>query len=388
MPDALATPSRPLCAALAAFCVSAIAGVIGLSYSGVFVAVAIVAVGVSQKRFRALAAACAVGAILGMCRASLPSASAAASDPSTSGIAALAGRVMPSPEAELAAALLLGGKQGIPTRLVADFRNAGIAHLLAASGYNVALLVSIAVTALCVVGLKRRVASACTIAAVGAFVLAAGGQSSVVRAACMGSLALVARVLGRRYHPGTALLLAASAMLLLDPGAALHDAGFQLSFSAVWGLQALAPALKERFTSIPDRLGLRSIAAETAAATLATLPATVLTFGALPALAIVANVLALPAVPVATGLALVATLAAAVWPPAAFPFAWTATLLLRYVEAVAALFGRTIDSVIAVPAGPIAATLIAVSVLLLWYALRRAPATPIARPSSGVIIES
>lgn len=384
MPDwRRSSPSSLLRASLAAFCC-------GIAAGGFFGATAAICIGVACAApvvvffiaYRPLIPAFFVGVL----RAGVSAASsAAAAHPSSASALELHfTRIFPDPEAQLASAFLLGGPA--PADLARDFRNAGIAHVLAASGYNVVMLSTVAMTAFAVLGLRRQRAAAAVILLLAAFVSAAGGQASVVRAAVMGSLSLVAVAIGRRYEPAAALLLAAAVMLAADPSLAVRDVGFQLSFAAVWGLHALAPAFMERLRCIPQRFDLRRSVAETLAATAATMPVALAAFGTVPAFGLIANLLVLPAVPLATGLSLVAlavspaSLAIAAVPAAA------ATAVFRYIEAVAAFFGRTAALVIRVPPGPTLGAVAAAWILLLWYALARAPAKRLVKPSAGDII--
>jgi competence protein ComEC len=79
-----------------------------------------------------------------------------------------------------------------------------------------------------------------------------GATPSVVRAAIMSTVLLLAPILGRRYDPLAALAVSAALMLLFDPDV-LADAGFQLSFLAILGITLVSPYLLTFFDSIRFR---------------------------------------------------------------------------------------------------------------------------------------
>ncbi|MEO5953096.1 MAG: ComEC/Rec2 family competence protein, partial [Chloroflexia bacterium] len=81
-----------------------------------------------------------------------------------------------------------------------------------------------------------------------------GASPSVVRAAIMGAIVLLAPLVRRRYDPMSALALSAAGMVFLDPDVLL-DAGFQLSFLAMWGLVVFSPPLADRL----QQVGIRNV---------------------------------------------------------------------------------------------------------------------------------
>jgi ComEC/Rec2-related protein len=105
-----------------------------------------------------------------------------------------------------------------------------------------------------------------------------GATPSVIRAAIMGAVLLIAPLVGRRYDPMAALAVAAAGMVLLDPYV-LADAGFQLSYLAMLGITTLAPAIYalSKRLRLPAVLGLP--VATTLAAQAATLPLSILLSG-------------------------------------------------------------------------------------------------------------
>jgi competence protein ComEC len=254
-------------------------------------------------------------------------------------------RLVPEPEASFLMGLLAGERGGIPPDMLDSFRASGTAHILAVSGYNVSRVVEAAVVAFAVLGLRRRRAAVFAAALVAAFAAAVGAEPSVVRAAVMGCVGLLADLMGRRYSGPIALVGAAAAMLAANPFVLRHDLGFALSFSAVMGLQALAPPLAARMRWLPEALGIRRTLAETLAATAATLPLVIRAFGAAPIASPLANILILPFIPAAMGLGAAAAALGAVWPPLGAPAAFAAAALLRGIAVASDASGSLLPPV-------------------------------------------
>ncbi|HXG42467.1 MAG TPA: ComEC/Rec2 family competence protein [Dehalococcoidia bacterium] len=254
-------------------------------------------------------------------------------------------RSLPEPQASLSEGVLLGRRAALPAELRAAMDAAGLSHLLAVSGQNVALLAGLAVGGLSW-ALGRRWAAVVAVATVVAYAVLVGGQPPVVRAAIMSALFLVARMVGR---PGGGLqpLLLAAAVIAHDPQV-VHDLSFQLSFASTLGLVALSPSLAAWGEAWLTRLGpavhaLLRPAVEVLALTLAAvalvLPISALAFGRASLAAPLANLAAAPAfIASLVGSATVA-LAGTLWPPLGdwlWPLAWVPA---AYLTAVARAFG-------------------------------------------------
>lgn len=174
-------------------------------------------------------------------------------------------RHIPGAEGALTTGILLGDDRLLPLPTQRAFASTGTAHIMALSGWNVAL-----VAGLCAIVGKRlgRGRSIFWLAgsalAIWAFVLFVGTSPTLVRAAIMGSLYLLAEATGRRGDALSALALAAILMTAAEPGT-LFDIGFQLSCAATIGLiVGSAPLLK-----LLQRGHLPTIIAAPTAATLA-----------------------------------------------------------------------------------------------------------------------
>jgi competence protein ComEC len=251
---------------------------------------------------------------------------------------------LPPVSAALLAGLLLGERTDLPADVDAAFRRAGVYHVLAVSGFNVALVASTVWALLALARAPRRVAALGALVVVVGFAAVAGPQPSVLRATLMAVLVLLALLLEREASVLNGLALAAVVILAVRP-ADLHDPGFQLSFAATAGI-VLAPMPRGR---------LAAAVAVSAAAQLAVLPISLAHFNQLSTIGVLANLGVVPLAGLATVLGLVAVAAGLVSEALAgwlFAAAWPILLLLRGVVAAAAAVP---GAVIHVPApGPLA----------------------------------
>jgi competence protein ComEC len=218
-------------------------------------------------------------------------------------------RALPEPEAGLAAGILIGLRDRVDRDLAAAFTTAGVSHVVAISGWNIAIVAAL-VGALVRRRFGRRARSVAILLAIVAYTVAAGGSASVVRAAVMAAVVLLARESGRAGAAATALGWAVTLLLLVDP-ATVGDAGFQLSVLATAGLIAWATPITDRMRTfrggilpgwLAESLGV-SFAAEAA-----TLPVVLAGFGRFAVLAPAVNLVVVPLVPsamAAGGLALI-----------------------------------------------------------------------------------
>jgi competence protein ComEC len=245
---------------------------------------------------------------------------------------------LPSDEAGLLPGLVEGDTSGLDPALQRDFRTTGLTHLTAVSGTNVAVVLAAALV-LCGwlrLGLRWRPPVAAVVLL--AFVVLARPSPSVLRAAVMGLIALVALASGSRRQALPALCAAVLALVLLSPELAAQP-GFALSTLATAGLLLIAPVWRERLgRHLPGWLA--EALAVPAAAQLACTPVVVAISGQVGLYAVPANLLAVPAVAPATLLGVVAALLAPVSLPLAQAAAWCAFLPTRWLTVVAHVGAR------------------------------------------------
>ncbi len=157
----------------------------------------------------------------------------------------------------LLSAMVLGEKAvGLDAELLSSFRNVGLSHILAASGFNLTVVTFStrwACRLLCISALPSNCLSFLMMIV---FVLFAGNSSSVVRAALMCALAIACRTLSRRVDI-TGLLGAALVMSILIDPLSVADPGYQLSYVAVSGIIFVVAPLASRLEAIVERHWLR-----------------------------------------------------------------------------------------------------------------------------------
>ncbi len=253
--------------------------------------------------------------------------------------------LFPPPEGPLIDGILLGLDRGLPPELEEDFRRSGTAHIIAISGFNMAVLAGLFM-ALFGRLFSRWWAALSALLALAVYTLLVGAGASVVRAAVMSGLSLAAAQIGRPGGGLNALCLAAGVMCLGDPNLP-WDVSFQLSFAATLGLLLYASrlqgaALRLFQKHLPGHIAapLAGLVGENVLFTLVaqafTLPVIWYHFGRISLVAPPANLFVLPAQAYLMIFAGLAVLAGSFWLPfgrVLAPPAWAlAAYTLRVVE--------------------------------------------------------
>lgn len=216
-------------------------------------------------------------------------------------------RVFPDPEASLLAGILLGVDSGLPDDLQQDFKDTGTSHIIAISGFNIAIIAAIFLSLFGRAFGPRRGA---VVAGIGIvfYTLLVGADAAVVRAAVMGVTALFARHFGRRQDGLVTLFAAGAGMCLYNPYYT-QDVGFQLSFFATLGLILYGEPLSALSARLLSKLNLHSSTIEslssvitdffllTLAAQITTLPIMAYHFNRLSLISFIANPFILPVQP-------------------------------------------------------------------------------------------
>ena len=206
-------------------------------------------------------------------------------------------RIYPEPHASFLAGLLTGSRYGIPKHILENFTKTGLTHVLAISGYNITIIIAIIGNLLFFLPLRWRFIPA--VAAIILFTLFVGAEASVVRAASMGILGLIALHAGRKKDARLAILWTLFFMLVWNPKYLWYDAGFQLSFLAVIGLSEASPILTTLLHRIPHTLGLNESLHMTIGAQLFAMPLAMALFGNVSFVAPLANILVALPIPLA-----------------------------------------------------------------------------------------
>lgn len=287
-------------------------------------------------------------------------------------LAASAQRVLDPAAAGLLPGLVVGDTTAMDPVLEEDFRRAGLAHLTAVSGANVAIVLAGVLRPLRRRAVDRRVQAGIAGVALVGFVVLARPDPSVIRAAAMGTVTLLALASGRPRAAVPALSAAVCVLLLLDPGLAT-DPGFALSAAATAGIVLLAPGWSRHLRARGCWALLADAVAVSAAAGVVTAPIVAGLSGMVSLVSLPANLLAGPAVPVATVLGLLAALVGVPLPWAADVLVWGAGWPTRWLVLVAERAADVPDGATGWPAGTTGAALLTVLLIAVGWTLWRVP---------------
>jgi len=239
--------------------------------------------------------------------------------------------LFPEPTASLLAGILLGIESGIAREVRDAFNATNTSHIIAISGFNITIIAGfIAALARRVVGPRR--ATLVVILGLVVYTLLVGAAPSVVRAAIMGSLSVLALHYHRPNDALNALGAAAAVMLALNP-LTLYDVGFQLSFLATLGLILYVAPLRTAFENLFARFTTSTRARQivgalndsfivTLAAQITTTPLIVFAFRRLSLVGLLTNLIILPVQPAVMIGGGLATLVGMILPPLGQAMAW------------------------------------------------------------------
>lgn len=208
-------------------------------------------------------------------------------------------RALPKPDSALAGGIVIGGKQGLGATLTDAFTRSGLVQIVVLSGYNVMIIAEWVMAFLALLQLPRRLQFFAGGAGLLLFVGIAGISSTAVRAAIMAIIALYARATGRSYAASRALLFAVLLMLVWNPLFLAFDPGFGLSVAATAGIIWLSPIIERRLQRFWKAGFWANAVATTLAAQISVLPLLLYTIGLFSLVALPANLLVNPFVPLA-----------------------------------------------------------------------------------------
>ncbi len=274
-------------------------------------------------------------------------------------------KVLAEPYASLLLGILIGARKALPADIINNFSITGTSHIIAISGYNISIIISS--LGFLAYWIGRRGSFVLTLIIITGFVLMSGASASVIRAAIMGGLVLLAANIGRLYSVTPALVFAAACMLLLNPKILYWDAGFQLSFLATAGIVYIVPVLESLTQAWPNPLKIKNICLTTFAAIAATLGLMLMQFGTLSLVAPVVNLLVLPVVPVSMFFGFFSAI-----PFVGAGFAFITRGLLWYILHTISWFASLHFASIQLKIGPLACIAIYGLLLLVFLALKHA----------------
>ncbi len=200
---------------------------------------------------------------------------------------------MVEPQVSLLAGIIFGENRVFSEKFEQYLRNSGTNHIVAASGYNVTILI-LMVNKLFKF-LNKKYKDILSLLVIWLFCIMSGMSASIIRASIMGSFTLLSSFLGRYHSIHRTFVMGIWLFVFISP-AVVFDIGFQLSVAATLGLIYLSPSIKDflKKKRIKNSEFFEEHMLSTISCTLFTLPVLVLNFGTFTCIGIFANVLILP----------------------------------------------------------------------------------------------
>lgn len=245
--------------------------------------------------------------------------------------------IMLEPQASLLVGILFGSDRLFSSSFEESTRVSGVSHIVAASGYNITILV-IFINKLFLF-LPKKIRIIFSLIVIWLFAILSGFSASIVRACIMSSLSLFSLFWGRVNSIHISLPLAAAIFVLFDP-LIIHDVGFILSVSATLGLVYISPILIELRKKHIKRLKfLDEYVIPTMSCTLSTLPVSLITFKTFSIWSIPVNALVLPVIEGTMLWGVLSLLIQNIHQPLSILFLSVANLQLKYFEYIVNIVG-------------------------------------------------
>jgi competence protein ComEC len=255
----------------------------------------------------------------------------------------------PGDGGELLPGLAIGDTSAVDPRLVEAMRETSLSHLVAVSGANCAIVVAIVVAIVALFGGGLWVRLIAGVAALLGFVVLVTPEPSITRAAIMASIVLFFLASARPVKGIPVLGMTVLGLLAWDPWLST-DFAFALSVLATGGILILTSpvvALLSRWM----HPGIALVLALPLAAQIACQPLLILLNPIIPLWAVVANVLAAPAAPLATILGMLACISGPLWSGLADAVTWLAWLPSSYIAAIGRVLAATPVATVPWPSG-------------------------------------
>jgi competence protein ComEC len=227
------------------------------------------------------------------------------------GFADAARLALPADQAAMLPALVLGDTSTLTAQTIEEFRTSGLTHLTAVSGANVTIVCGAVLMTAALFGPRLAVALAAL--ALVAFVIVVQPSASVLRAAVMGGITLLA-VVSHRRRQAIPVLSASVIMLMIAAPELAVDVGFALSVSATAALVVIAPVWSRRLTARGWPKPLADAISVAVAAQLVTAPLVAGMSGTFSVVSVIANLAVAAVIPPITVVGTVAAALCPLWP--------------------------------------------------------------------------
>lgn len=279
---------------------------------------------------------------------------------------------LPEDEAALVRGMSTGDTTGLSATAKDAMTRAGISHLVAVSGANIAIVLVAVMGPLLLIGVRRRVRLALGAIVVAAYVLLVGEEPSVLRAATMAVPLLVARWQGIRASPVVALSATIAVWSLASPQTSV-SVGFVLSALATGAILLAAPPAARTIVEIsreriPHPAAL--VIAVPLVAQVACTPILLLLSPEVSAWSVAVNIAVAPLVAPATVIGLAALVIGPLWPSAASALDTVAAGAAHLILLIATFADGLPGARIEVPGGATGAVLAAGVAALSIIAIR------------------
>jgi len=200
---------------------------------------------------------------------------------------------LPRQQAGLLNGMLIGYREGLSEEVQTAFANAGLTHIMAVSGANIAFIIMPLSFLFKLMKIRKRAANLLIIGILALFVFITGFEPSVLRAALMADIMLMASILYKKPDVYAAIAFSCIILLAVSP-CMLFNAGFQLSYGATLGIVMLCRNISTLIVRchIPEKPA--QVMAATVSAQLGVLPVTLINFNRISLISIIPNVLVAP----------------------------------------------------------------------------------------------
>lgn len=207
-------------------------------------------------------------------------------------------KAYPNQVGEFLKGILIGYTDTLPEDIKESFKKTGVSHILAVSGYNMAIIVMLVYQQLMNRQISRKISFVITVMVIIIFTILTGAEASIMRAGIFAILILTAEQIQRYVGGMRPLILCATMLVISNPFYIAYDIGFQLSFLAVIGLIIYGQIFQTYTEGIPS-LGILPMIGETFFAQILVLPILIYYFGQISIISILANILIVPIIPLA-----------------------------------------------------------------------------------------
>jgi competence protein ComEC len=246
-------------------------------------------------------------------------------------------KIMLEPQASLLVGILFGSDRLFSSDFEESIRISGVSHIVAASGYNITILV-IFINKLFLF-LPKKIRIIFSLIVIWLFAILSGFSASIVRACIMSSISLFSLFWGRVNSMHISLPLASAIFIFLDP-LIIHDVGFILSVSATLGLVYISPLLIDMRKRLLKKLKfLDEYVIPTMSCTLSTLPISLITFKTFSIWSVAVNALVLPVIEGTMLWGVLFLLIYSIHPPLSYLCISIANLQLKYFEYIVNIVG-------------------------------------------------